>query len=201
MEVSLPGVDAHDVMAPLKRTIPEKFKNIAPNKSAVLILLYPSETGIKVLTILRPEYNGAHSAQVGFPGGKYEENDETLEKTAIREANEEVGIKPTQYEILGALTPIYIPVSNFTVQPFLAIADSSIVFVPDTREVSKLVEIDISLFMQPSTLKRKSVYIALVEREVITPYFNIDDLTIWGATAMMLNELRELLKRTAITFS
>ena len=99
------------------------------------------------------------------------------------------------------MTDLYIPISNFKVHPFLGILDTRPAFKPHQREVEQLIEIGIHELLDPTTVKRKQIMIALLGKEIDAPYFDIQGHTIWGATAMILNELKELLKRTGITFS
>lgn len=200
-ELQLPGIEMHNLMSPLKNLSPDLYINNYPQKGAVLVLLYPQNNSLHVVTMLRPDYEGAHGGQVSFPGGKQEEADESLQKTALREAKEELGIDIDNIEMIGQMTDLYIPISNFRVYPFLGIMDTRPVFNPDPKEVRTIIEIDARHLLDEMYIKRKPIMMAIVGKEVDVPYFDIQGYTIWGATAMILNELKELLKRTAITFS
>lgn len=144
---------------------------------------------------------GPHSGQVSFPGGKQEENDENLQKTALREAKEELGIDIEGVEVIGTMTGLYIPISNFLVYPYLGIMDTKPDFRPDPVEVRQIIEIRLDQLLDGVNIKRKPIMISLIGKEIETPYFDLEGQTIWGATAMILSELRELLIRTGITFS
>ncbi len=200
LKLQLPGNVAQSKMSPLKRNHWDFYKNIYPQKSAVLVLLYMQGTSIYTVTILRPQYNGAHSGQISFPGGK-QEPDEDLEKTALREANEELGVAIEEVEIIGPLTNLYIPVSNFIVQPYLGILNGTPSFKPDYKEVAKIIEINLNHLLDDAAVKSKPIMISLLNQEMDTAYFDLQQQTIWGATAMILSELKELLKQTRITFS
>jgi len=201
LSLQLPGIEAQNRMTPIKRRSPDLYIKNYPQKGAVLVLLYPQNDVIQTVTILHSDYDGAHSGQVSFPGGKYEEGDENFEKTALREAKEELGIDIDRIEILGAMTELYIPISNFIVYPFLGIMDKAPNFNPDPVEVQKVIEIGLHKLLDEAYVKRKPIMISLIGKEIEAPYFDLQGQTIWGATAMILSELRELLKRTGITFS
>lgn len=199
--LQLPGIEAQNLMAPIKRPSPDLYINNYPQRGAVLVLLYPQNNVFQTVTMLRSDYNGPHSGQISFPGGKHEEADENFEKTALREAKEELGIDIDRIEILGAMTELYIPISNFIVYPFLGIMDEAPDFSPDPVEVQKVIEIGLHKLLDETHVKRKPIMISLIGKEIETPYFDLEGQTIWGATAMILSELSELLKRTGITFS
>ena len=121
-KIELPGEEAQFSMAPFSRErireIPKQ--NYSPKLSAVLILLFPHNNSINTVLIQRPEYAGIHSGQIAFPGGKFEDDDIELSRTALRETSEEIGIITENIEIIGSLTDIYITPSNFLVRPFVA---------------------------------------------------------------------------------
>lgn len=192
----LPGTDVQFEMAHVKRerlktediNLPEYYK-----KSAVLILLCNNPSGLYIPLTERHSYKGFHSGQISLPGGKFEEQDVTLEATAIRECREEIGIK-NNIELLGALTPVYIPVSSFLVQPFVAtVSETNIAYNLNTDEVKSLLEFRIHDLLNPNIVKE-----TIIEpRKGIkfkTPYFDVNGNVVWGATAMILNELKHLLK-------
>ena len=187
----LPGLDAQLRMAPELRHMELKSRGIGRDaiKSSVLILFYPSETGHPFLVFIqRPIYNGAHGGQISFPGGRYEIDDPGLEYTALRETYEEIGVNPDQIEVLGKLSDLYIPPSNYLVYPFVGVADSRPLFKPDPLEVDAIIEVDFSLFFHEEHCTLKPV--RLRDGNIIqTPCFNINGHIIWGATAMMLEEL------------
>ena len=190
------GIDAHRLMIPIER-IPylyaEDFAERHPRESAVMMLLYPKDKETNVLLIERSTYKGVHSGQVGFPGGKYELADADLQQTALRETREEVGILQQDIQIIQPFTKIYIPPSNFYVQPYLGIAQKELLFTPDTYEVANIIELPLAVLLQESLVKAvelKTSYASWTQ----VPAFIYNDYTIWGATAMMLSELKETLK-------
>ncbi len=184
----LPGLTAHAVMASETRL---KLKMPSPNErtreSAVLILFYPSDNQVFIPLILRPQYDGVHGGQMAFPGGRAEKEDENLIRTALREAQEEIGVRVSDVKILGELTKLFIPPSNFYVQPVVGYMTRKPEFYPDPREVDKVIEITLEDLKKPSIIGRKTLNVRGVEVE--TPYYNILDTTVWGATAMMISEL------------
>lgn len=184
----LPGQTAHDKMASEGRL---KLKMPSPNErtreSAVLILFYPSENEIFIPLILRPQYDGVHGGQMAFPGGRAEKEDENLIRTAMREAQEEIGVRLTDITVVGQLTKLFIPPSNFFVQPVIGYMNNKPDFYPDAREVDKVIEITLSEITNPTIIGRKILHVRGVE--VDAPFYQIQEHTVWGATAMMISEL------------
>ncbi len=198
----LPGVEAQYKMAPTRRIKPvsdyfEK-KEAAP-KSSVLILLYPKNNSIHVVLIERPVYNGTHSGQIAFPGGKVDVNDKSPMNTAIRETYEELGIQISENEILAELTSLYIPASNFEVFPFIAWKNHEPQFIPNTREVASVLETPVSMFLNEDCIYQVKIPIN-TELTYNAPCFIISGKTVWGATAMILSELKELIKLSGAKF-
>ncbi len=196
-KMELPGEAVQFKMAPIGRL--QELKKIAREKdtakrAGVMALFYPSENSqTYLILILRKTYKGVHSAQVGFPGGKLEDEDNTIEDAALRETEEEVGIARKSISVLKKLTEIYIPPSNFFVQPFLGITMEPPKFVPQEDEVEALIEVSLKDFMDDenvTTQTLKTSYAVNIE----VPAFSFNGHIVWGATAMMLNEIRELLK-------
>lgn len=183
----LPGEQAQLMMAPTFRgSFPQQDK---PALAAVLTLLYPSGGEAHLVFIKRNEYNGPHSAQVGFPGGAREPGDKTLEETALRETREEVGING-QIEILGSLTPLHIPVSNFMVYPFVGWMDDTPVFRPDPAEVQYVIEAPLAGLLDPSNSHSETIHHH--DRPIEAPFYRVGKEKIWGATAMILSEVLQL---------
>lgn len=183
----LPGESAQLKMAPTFRgSFPEQEEAI---RAAVLALIYPSGGDAYLAFMKRNEYDGPHSAQVSFPGGAWEEGDQSLEETALRETREELGITGP-IEILGALTPLHIPVSNFMVFPFMGWMSEAPRFAPDPSEVQYVIEARLSELLSPAN--RDSETIWHHERSIDAPYYRVGKEKIWGATAMMLSELLQL---------
>ncbi|MEZ4802395.1 MAG: CoA pyrophosphatase [Gelidibacter sp.] len=163
-------------------------------KAAVTALFYPDERQVtKLILILRKTYKGVHSAQVGFPGGRREDSDESLMHAALRETWEEVGVPIADIEVLKAMTELYIPPSNFTVYPFLGITHETPTFVKQDEEVEDLIEVAMTEFLDEASITSVKVMTSL-EKEMTVPAFILNGHIVWGATAMMLSEVKDLLK-------
>lgn len=194
-ETPLEGESAHSKLAPKKRekAVRLMVENKSYKKAAVLALFYPNKKGeTHFLLTERANYQGTHSAQISFPGGKYEPSDRHLEQTAIRECFEEVGVPMSQIKLLKELTAVYIPPSNFKVTPFVGIVKERPLFIPN-REVAQLIEVPCkdlitAKFHIPTSDSN-------AQREYGSfPHFNFGEHKVWGATAMILSEIKELLK-------
>lgn len=195
LQKPLPGVEAQFEMAHVKRekVLANSDESQKYRPSAVLILLFPNEQNqISVLLIERMTYNGHHSGQIAFPGGKAEPSDKDLEETALREFFEETGadVSPT---VIGQLTPVYIPVSKFMVQPFVSFVEQKPNFSASAYEVNELIEWEINHLLNPDIIK-ETIIEPTPGYKIKTPYFDVQGKVLWGATAMMLNELKWLLK-------
>lgn len=196
IEAKLPAFDAHIKMAPLERL--ESLKNINiedknPRIAAVMMLFYPKNETTHLVLIVRNSYKGVHSAQIAFPGGKYELEDKSFAETALRETHEEVGIHPDKIEVLKPFTELYIPPSNFMVHPFLGISKEELVFVPQLSEVANIIELPLSVFLDDALVVDTNLSTSYAEN-ISIPAFKIEEHIVWGATAMMLSELKEVLK-------
>jgi 8-oxo-dGTP pyrophosphatase MutT (NUDIX family) len=192
---NLPGTAAQDKMSSRPRLSIEEYIRRDPEyrTSAVMLMLYPSNGSLHTLLIERPSYEGVHSGQLALPGGRSEETDTDLLHTAIRETEEEVGVKISRAQIIGQLSPIYIPPSRFLVHPFVAYLDEQPEFIPDNREVESLLEINISLFADDSVKQRRRITVG-DNMFVDAPCYLIGDKILWGATAMMFSELEAVLR-------
>ena len=190
------STDAHIKMAPLERISYLKevnYLNKIPRKAAVLMLIYPKKQIAHLALIVRNTYPGVHSSQIGFPGGKVEEYDADLKETALRETHEEVGIHPNKVQIIKTFSEIYIPPSNFLVAPFMGISHEELIFIPDLEEVKRVLEFPVADFLdEKSITKTKMPTSYAVDIEV--PAFMVDKYIVWGATAMMMSELKETIK-------
>ncbi|POY38374.1 coenzyme A pyrophosphatase [Solitalea longa] len=164
-------------------------------QSSVLILLYPSSTSIFIPFIQRPIYEGVHSGQIGLPGGKMETYDPSPEATALREANEEIGIIEAEVEIIGALTPVYVPPSRFLINVLVGYQNSSPIFIKDDKEVDEIITISVDDVLNDLTMGSVPVTNSM-GLHFDAPCFLIENKTIWGATAMIINEFKWILKKT-----
>ncbi len=195
--ISLPGQVSHFKMIPpfRRELIKKQGENIKNAKqSAVLALLYPDDINeTRIVLILRKAYEGVHSAQISFPGGRVEENDKSLEHTALRETYEEVGVPMENVYVIKTLTDVYIPPSNFFVQPFLGFAKSMPQFNRQEDEVEEILEVRLLDLLNDDYLITKSVSTSY-KVDVEVPAFNLNGHVVWGATAMMLSEIKDLLK-------
>jgi len=135
-----------------------------------------------------------HSAQVGFPGGKVEESDKDLKETALRETEEEIGVTNNHIEVLKTLSPLYIPPSNFIVHPFLGISKTNLNFEKQDDEVEAIIEVELKDFLDDINVVSAKVPTSY-NVDVEVPAFKLNGHIIWGATAMMLSEIKVLLKQ------
>lgn len=140
--------------------------------------------------------NDKHSGQISFPGGQFEPNDETLLNCALRETKEEVGLNSTELQIIGPLTQLYVHVSDFIVQPYLAIYESLPKYILEEEEVANVIEFPISTLMEEHSIKYKDVKIQNYTLKQI-PYFDLNGETLWGATAMVTNEILHLIRSSS----
>jgi 8-oxo-dGTP pyrophosphatase MutT (NUDIX family) len=196
MTAELPAEVSHIKMAPLERI--ESLKNFdiglkKPKIAAVMMLFYPKNGITHLVLIVRNSYKGVHSAQIAFPGGKYEVQDEIFENTALRETHEEVGIHPDSMQIIKTFTPMYIPPSDFMVHPFLGISKEEIVFIPDPTEVANIIELPLTVFLSDAIVTDAKLTTSYAN-DIYVPAFKIEEHIVWGATAMMLSELKDVLK-------
>lgn len=188
------GQNAQFELAPMQRSRFnfEKILKQNPKHAAVLVLFYPNKKNkTTFLLTKRASYNGTHASQISFPGGKFESNDLELQTTALRETQEEVGIKREDVTIFKQMSDIFIPPSNFLVTPFLAFTNQTPTFTTN-YEVESIIEVSLkSLFnkkFQTTTLVTTSY-----AKNWEVPCYQFNNFIIWGATAMMLSEIKHLL--------
>lgn len=194
LPLDLPGKKAHYEMAP-KPLDERRFTTTLPKnarKSSVLILFYPEEGNAAFPLIKRPKYPGVHSGQIALPGGKMEPEDPDLVFTALREAQEEVGIDPDKVKVIGQLTELYIPASRFIVYPMIGLMEEKPIWVPDEREVSKVLPTSVFDLINKETRKEAQLPIPMIGT-LNAPFFDLHQEIVWGATAMILGELVEVL--------
>ncbi|MFZ6000057.1 MAG: NUDIX hydrolase [Bacteroidota bacterium] len=155
----LPGAVAHEPLraTPIGSVIPKFEHKLPPKPGSVLILLYEGADGrIKFPLIKRPEYMGAHSGQVSFPGGKAETG-ETIIETALREAEEEIGVKSTDVKVLGRLSDFFVIPSNFMVAPVVGCLDRQAAFAPDPIEVVRILGGDLESLIAEDAARVKEI--------------------------------------------
>ena len=170
----------------------ERKKN--PKKAGVMALFFPhSNHDTRLLLIQRNQYPGVHSGQIGFPGGQYEPGDKDILDTALRESCEEVGTVKEKIEVIRSASELYIPPSNFEVSPFIALYHKERPFKRQTSEVEAIIEVPIADFLDDRKLITRKLSTSYA-REIEVPAFHLQGHVVWGATAMMLNEIRELLQ-------
>jgi len=196
--IELPAVESHIKMAPKERI--EGLKNLDlealnARMAGVMMLFYPKQEKTHLVLIVRNTYEGVHSAQIAFPGGKFEKSDFNFENTALRETHEEIGIESEKIEIIKKFSPMYIPPSNFLVHPFLGIAKEELSFYPNIREVAGIIELPLSVFLNDEIIIEARLSTSY-GANILVPAFNIQNHVVWGATAMILSELRDVLRTT-----
>lgn len=191
----LPGLKAQLRMSSMKRIL-ELMGNVPSPKakpSSVLILLYPVDNEIYTVLIQRPDYGGVHAGQISLPGGKREPGDTDLTETALRESKEEVGIVPDHITILGRLSDLYIPPSRFLVSPFVGFSPHRPDFRRDPDEVDEIIELKITDLFSAGAIQESTHKVGL-GIQIKAPAFVVNGYVIWGATAMILSEFKEVIK-------
>ena len=195
LEKPLPGVQAQMVMMPRIGGSLDRFSNEArkgAREGAVLLLLYQKNGNIYFPLTQRQEYEGAHSGQISFPGGKKEPEDDSLVHTALRETEEELGVQQSSVRVLGNLTDLFIIASNFNVRPVVGLLSDIPKYTIDDREVAEVLEISIDQLMDTQLVREKEMVFKNNYR-LIAPYFDFGGHHVWGATAMMLAEFKHII--------
>ena len=188
----LPGKAAQNRMTPVTRKKYPADPDLSKAKtSSVLALFFPENESVRLVFIQRPVYNGVHSGQIAFPGGGFEKQDKNTLDTALRETHEEIGVPPAQIEVIGKLSDLYIPPSNFLVHPYVGYLDHPPQFRPEPEEVSEVFSLDIQKLLQDNCFQHREVRGNSYSFTV--PCFYLENRLIWGATSMMLSELLELI--------
>ena len=198
-KIQLGGVEAQFKLAPEMRLAYDDKKITAnnPKIAAVLALFYPNNNNnTSLLLTKRASYNGPHSNQISFPCGKIEKSDNNLSQTALRETFEEVGVSQEKVEILREITNVYIPPSNFLVTPFIGITKTKPMFKVNS-EVAEIIEISFLDLLDDNNVGTIQITNSYM-KETLVPSFNINGSVIWGATAMILSEIKEVLKKTQL---
>lgn len=194
LKQELPGAKAHEVLraTPIGANLPKFEHRVPPKPGSVLILLYPESNEIYFPLIKRPDYLGAHSGQVSLPGGKAEAG-ETVFDTALREAQEEIGVHPSQVKVVGTLSDFFVVPSNFMVTPVIGVAEGKPVWVPDQHEVARVLHGRLENILGEDAIRTQEI-MAAGRYRMRAPHFEVEGEIVWGATAMMLNEFRVVIK-------
>jgi len=196
LQQPLPGYEAQRKMMNVNRP---RVQQAPPGarQSGVLLLLYPDRGQARMVLIERSADGGVHSGQIALPGGKKEDTDDSIVTTALREAAEEVALNAHQVEVIGQLTPLYIPVSNFIVNPVIAVTGEEPKLIPSEAEVADILKLPLpALFSVKEMVEVKASGLDLTIRTIA--YMLEDRRFIWGATAMILSELETLLEESSL---
>ncbi len=186
----LPGQPAQLMMAPsIRPSGLEGFDGSNPRSSGVMILLFPGDEGLSTVFILRTD-GGPHGGQISFPGGKQERADPDLSYTALRETHEEVGVNPDHIRVIGKLTPLYVPHSNYMILPVVGFVDTLPEFVPDKKEVAGVIISSLASLFHPGS--KKTMILNRAGLEITAPYYDVSGHRVWGATAMIMSEFERI---------
>ncbi|MDR0802160.1 CoA pyrophosphatase [Fluviicola sp.] len=192
----LPGENSHLAFMPLRGSSKVQIQqDVTYRDSAVAVILFHNEKNtLSTIVTQRQQYEGSHSGQISFPGGKKEADDPNLVHTAIRECFEEIGIDAGSFELLKELTPLFVPVSKFLVTPFVFYStQKSFQYNRSEREVAEIYELDLLALYEPESVVQLNISL---NKEFImqnVPHFKQGNILIWGATALILNELKDIL--------
>jgi len=197
LQQPLPGEEAQYRMAPPYRPnlSKEEIMKLNPKISGVMVLLYEKNDLLNLVFTQRKTYDGVHSGQMSFPGGKKDEDDADLVQTALRETEEEVGLDKSEIEVIGKLSELYIPPSNFLVYPTVGFAETVSSFQPQENEVDKVVEIPVEFFLNKKNINSKTEIKIFNGNVVHVPAYIYNEHIIWGATAIMLSEFTYIFER------
>jgi 8-oxo-dGTP pyrophosphatase MutT (NUDIX family) len=192
----LPGFAAQLGMAP--RYGPDRTFTPAVEasclKAGVMLLLYLRQDEPHIVLTRRTSTVLRHKDQIGFPGGQFEGSEDAV-RAALRETSEEIGIAQGRIDILGSLTPLFIPPSNFCIYPVVGTAKGPLVFTPEISEVAEILEVPLASLMDPASVRTEGW--TLAGQTVDVPFYAFGPHKIWGATAMVLAEFLSLLKSVA----
>lgn len=194
--IELPGEKAHIEMSPKLRESAEEVKQKRTDfkRSAVLIVFYENNGDLTIPLIERNIYDGTHSGQISFPGGKMEKDDIDLRQTALRETKEEIGLEQMNNSIITQLTDIYIPPSNFMVSPYVAIHKSKPIFIPEPSEVEDIIHFPLTSLLDDTIIEQKTIFLKNYNAHIKVPAYIFQEKVIWGATAIILAELKSMIK-------
>lgn len=193
LTIPLPGWDAQKLMSPAGAQNSYLKPNESSKKASVVLLVFEEEGIAKCIFIKRSEHpEDKHSGQISLPGGQLEEGEDYL-AAGIREVHEEIGLDETNFEILGALTPIYVFVSDFMVQPYVAWMKRPENFKIQESEVAAILDSKIECFTNPEFQGIKDLEVRNRNLKDV-PYYDLDGQILWGATAMIMSEFSSLIK-------
>lgn len=196
----LPGEAAHRDMIPFRSLTSDLLKSADSYKeSGVAILLFVKEGTWYSVLIERPTYPGAHSGQMALPGGKRDPEDANIIHTAIREMREEIGFYDPTLTYLGSLTKVFIPVSEFLVYPHVFYTQLTPEFVGDEFEVAHVVPFKLCDLLDDSLLIQTSIRTSPTVTMKNVPAFLLEEKIVWGATCLILNELKWCLRDTGFS--
>lgn len=192
----LPGARAHEPMRafPSGDIRPVFEHKLPPKPGSVMILLYEENGTIRIPLTRRQDYIGAHGGQVSFPGGKAEAGEDPI-TTALRECEEEIGVPATDVDVIGRLSDFFVVPSNFMIVPVVGWVKSPPVFVPQVTEVMKIVNAELPALLRDDAVHAGEI-LAAGKYKMQAPHFLIENEIVWGATAMMLNEFRTLIRES-----
>ncbi len=195
--LELPAEASHlKMMPPFRQELLELQRDAIKNakNAGVMALFYPDfENQTRFVLIQRKPHQGVHSSQIAFPGGKYEKQDQTIEYTALRETFEEVGVPINLINVVKKLSQVYIPPSNFYVHPFIGFSSKRPNFIKQENEVDAIVEVALNHFLDDKTVVVKKVKTSYSIAAQV-PAFELNNQVVWGATAMILSEIKDLIK-------
>jgi 8-oxo-dGTP pyrophosphatase MutT (NUDIX family) len=195
LQLPLPGSEAHEPMraTPVGELRPKFEHKIPPKPGSVMILLYEESGQIKFPLTKRHDYNGTHAGQVSLPGGKTEPGEDFIQ-TALRECEEEIGVSSNEVKVIGRLSNFFVIPSNFMITPVIGFVEFKPRYIPQESEVVKIIEGNLVELIREDAIQLKEILAAKTYR-LMAPHFLIENEIVWGATAMMLNELRVIVQR------
>jgi 8-oxo-dGTP pyrophosphatase MutT (NUDIX family) len=195
LQETLPGPEAQAHMSPMQLRDERFLQKQRPQarQGAVLLLLYPHKGRLYLPLMQRPVYEGHHSGQISLPGGKQEPEDRDKIETALREAWEEIGVEPSQVQVIGQLSELFIPPSNYQVLPVVGYTRERPGFIADPVEVAAIIEIPLEELLHEKSIQQTYRTLAGGIRMKI-PYYGVDEHVVWGATAMILSEFLAIVR-------
>ncbi len=198
--MSVSGASSHSIMVPeFRKKHLDRLNStvLNPRHAAVLMLCYPKNGVAYLALILRPTYEGTHSGQVALPGGKVESFDIDYKAAALRETEEEIGVTLQSVTVLKPLTKVYVPPSNFWVHPFLGMTTTTPHFKLQEEEVAEIIEVPLAELLDDTYTTTQNISTSYAS-DIEVPCFKLKGYTVWGATAMMLSELKTLLNMSIV---